>query len=146
MLSFIGEYTGKTDNKSRVVVPSAFRKEMLKAQQTVFVLRKNIFEACIDVYPLNEWELMVANMKSALNLFDRKHATFFRAFYSGAQEVEMDGSGRILLPKRLLDEIQVDKDMIFSGQDSKIEIWNPERYEGAKLSGEDFAAMTQEIF
>jgi MraZ protein len=145
MLSFIGEYICRADIKFRVVVPSSFRKQMMSARQATFILRKNIFEECLDVYPLNEWEAMVEALKLKLNLFDRTQAAFFRAFYAGAQEVEMDASGRILLPKRLLEEVKVEKEMMFSGQGSKIEIWNNEVYERLRMSGDGFAEMTQEV-
>lgn len=145
MLSFIGDYLCKADNKFRIVVPSSFRKGMMTAGQTVFVLRKNIFESCIDMYPYNEWELLVAGLGSRLSSFDRKHAAFLRELYRGAQEVEMDGNGRILIPRRLLEDIGVDREMILVGQNAKIEIWESGRYERSTVGGEGFEQLTREV-
>lgn len=146
MSAFIGDYLCKADSKYRVVVPASFRKVMMSAQQSVFVLRRNVFEACIDMYPYSEWEALVSGVKAKLNPFDRKHAAFLRELYRGALEVEMDGNGRVLLPRRALEEIGIDKEMVLVGQDTKIEIWESGQYEAMAAGGEDFARLTQDVF
>lgn len=146
MLAFIGNYSCKADSKSRIVVPASFRKAMTVSQQTVFVLRKNIFEMCIDMYPYSEWEMLLSGLRAKLNPFDREHAAFLRELYRGAQEVEMDGNGRILLPVRLLEKIGVDKEMVMAGQDSKIEIWGAGEYQKTAMGQDDFVRMTGQIF
>lgn len=83
MLSFIGDYSCKADGKGRVVVPASFRKVMQVSQQSVFVLRKNIFETCVDMYPYSEWEALMAGVRGKLNPFDRNHAAFLRGWYGG---------------------------------------------------------------
>lgn len=146
MRSFIGDYTCKADSKCRVVVPASFRKVMSETQQMTFVVRKNIFEESLDMYPVREWEVLVAGLRSKLNLFDRRHAAFLRELYRGIQEVEMDANGRILLPRKMLEEIGVDRDLVLVGQDSKIGVWNVGTYETLRLGGEEFARLTQEVF
>lgn len=146
MLSFIGDYSCKADSKYRVVVPSSFRRIMETEQQEVFVLRKNIFELCIDMYPYREWEMLVADLRGKLNLFDRTHAAFLRELYRGTQQVEMDGNGRILLPRRMLEEIGVEKEIVLAGVDTKIELWDAKAYKGVEMKGADFAVLTQQIF
>lgn len=146
MLSFIGDYTCKADNKYRVVVPASFRKVMAERQQSTFILRKNIFENCLDLYSREEWEVLTDKARKVLTPFDRKQAVFFREWYRGAQEIEMDANGRILLPKKWLEAVKVEKEMVLSGQETKIEIWNPEVYAETALDGEEFARLTQEIF
>lgn len=146
MLSFIGDYSCKADSKSRIVVPVSFRKAMLAAQQTVFVLRKNIYESCLDMYPYSEWEMLAEGLRIRLNRFNRTEAAFLREWYRGTQEVEMDGNGRILLPKRLLEEIGVEKDIVLAGQDGKIEVWSEDAYRRSGIGAENFAALTQQVF
>lgn len=146
MASFIGDYSCKADSKCRIMVPVAFRKVMARTQQTTFVIRKNVFEVSLDMYPYEEWEALVGGLRSKLNLFDRRHAAFMRELYRGVQEVEMDTNGRILLPKRMLEEVGVNKDLILAGQDTKIEVWDSVRYEKMKMGGEEFAKLTQEVF
>ena len=94
MSSFIGDYTCKADSKCRVVVPASFRRVLASSQQTFFVLRKNVFENCIDMYPREEWERMIAGLKVKLNSFNARHVAFLREFCRGTQEVEMDANGR----------------------------------------------------
>lgn len=146
MPAFIGDYTCKADSKCRVVVPASFRRVMESSGQVLFVLRKNVFEACIDMYPYEVWEERITKLRSELNLLDRSHATFLREFCRGTQEVEMDTNGRVLLPRRLLEEIGIDKELVFAAQDSVIQIWDVKAYEAVAVSGEELGRMAGEIF
>lgn len=146
MSFFIGDYTCKADSKCRVVVPASFRRGMVASQQSVFVLRKNVFEKCIDMYPMDEWERMMAGVKAKLNLFNARHAAFLREFCRGTQEVEMDANGRILFPRRMLDEVGIDKEMVLAAQDSMIQIWDVGAYEHVAVEPEELGALAEEIF
>ena len=146
MCTFIGDYTGKMDNKCRVVVPASFRKQMMAAGLSVFVLRRSVFEKCIDMYPIDEWELMLAGIRAKLNLFNAKHVAFMREFCRGTLEVEMDANGRILLPRRLLDEVGIDKEMVFAGQDKMIQLWEVEEYDRVAVTSEELSDLAEEIF
>ncbi len=146
MCTFIGDYTGKMDNKCRVVVPASFRKQMMAAGLSVFVLRRSVFEKCIDMYPIDEWERMLAGIRAKLNLFNAKHVAFMREFCRGTLEVEMDANGRILLPRRLLDEVGIDKEMIFAGQDKMIQLWDVEEYDRVAVTSEELSDLAEEIF
>ena len=146
MCTFIGDYTGKMDNKCRVVVPASFRKQMMAAGLSVFVLRRSVFEKCIDTYPIDEWERMLAGIRAKLNLFNAKHVAFMREFCRGTLEVEMDANGRILLPRRLLDEVGIDKEMIFAGQDKMIQLWDVEEYDRVAVTSEELSDLAEEIF
>ena len=97
------------------------------------------------MYPLQEWENMIAGVRARLNLFDPKHAAFFREFCRGTQEVEMDTNGRILLPRKMLDEIGIDKEMVLAAQDSMIQVWDARVYEEVAISGEELGMMAEEI-
>ena len=146
MASFIGDYSCKADSKCRVMVPVSFRKVMAEMQQETFVVRRNVFEDSLDMYPYKEWEALVESLRARLNLFDRRHAAFMRELYRGVQEVEMDANGRILLPKRMLEEVGIDKELVLAGQDAKIEIWDVKKYDNMKMGGEEIAKLTQDVF
>ncbi len=141
---FIGEYTCKADNKSRVMVPASFRK-MISSEQAVFVLRKNVFESCIDMYPLEEWEKMMGEITGKLSRFNAKHVAFLREFCRGTQEVEMDGNGRILLPRKMLEEVGIDKEMVLSAQDSMIQIWDVATYDRVALGAVELEKLADEL-
>ena len=146
MLSFIGDYTCKLDNKGRVVVPSAFRKGMAMGGENSFVLRCNIFEKCIDLYPKEEWLNLIADMRNRLSLFHRDESRFKREFFRGVLEVELDGNGRILIPKKMLEDIDVEGEIVMVGQDVKIEIWDKINYEKSAMNAEDFVNLTGQVF
>ncbi len=140
MLSFIGDYTCKLDSKGRGVVPAVFRKEMQAAGEVSFVMRRNIFDECIDVYPKDEWLKLIAGLREKLSQFNREQVRFFREFFRGAQEVELDGNGRVLIPRRMLDSIGIEV-----GQDSKIEIWGKIKYEESTMNTDEFVLLTSQI-
>lgn len=116
------------------------------SQQSVFVLRKNVLEPCIDMYPLQEWEAMVARIKAQLNLFDPEHVVFWREFHRGTQEVELDANGRVLLPKRMLDEVGIDKELVLAAQDAMIQVWEAGAYGQVAVDGVELGRMATRIF
>lgn len=146
MSSFIGDYTCKADIKCRVVVPASFRREMVASGQSIFVLRRNVFERCIDMYPMDGWENMITGIRAKLNLFDAKHVAFLREFCRGTQEVEMDANGRVLLPRKMLDEVGIDKEMILAAQDAMIQIWDNNAYAEVAVRPEELGVLAGEIF
>lgn len=145
MSSFIGDYTCKADSKCRVVVPSSFRKVMVASQQSLFVLRKNVFEKCIDMYPKDEWEKMMDSLHAKLNRFNAKHVAFLREFCRGTQEVEMDAGGRVLLPRKMLDEVGIQKEMVLAAQDTLIQVWDAQVYVEVALAPGELGQLAGEI-
>ena len=146
MLSFIGDYTCKLDSKGRAVVPAAFRKEMQTIGENSFVMRKNIFDECIDVYPKKEWLSLIADLRAKVNQFNREHSRFLREFFRGALEVELDANGRVLFPRKMLDTIEIDEDeIVMVGLDSKIEIWGKIKYKESAMDADEFVFLTSQI-
>ncbi|MGD2035455.1 MAG: division/cell wall cluster transcriptional repressor MraZ [Bacteroidales bacterium] len=145
MINFIGDYTCRLDAKGRVILPAAFKKQMKGADQERFVIKKDIFESCLLLYPIEEWERQSKIIRKKLNPYKREHNMFQRRFFKGMAEVVLDASNRILIPKRLLDEISADKEIVLTGQFGKIEIWAKDRYEKIEVGDEEFANMAENI-
>ncbi len=148
MTKFIGEYTAKIDDKGRLVLPSAFKAAMSvpgdggAAPDMRLVVKKDIYEDCLEVYTFAEWERQSEQLKSRLDFFKRDHARFWRTYMHDRAVVEPDAKfGRIGIPKRLLDLIGADREVVFSGNDHKIEIWAKEKYESSIISDEEFIAL-----
>ena len=142
MNTFIGEYTVKIDDKGRMVFPSAFKSLMSADGDMRFVIKKDIFEDCLEMYTFEEWERQSSEVKSRLNLFNRDHAMFWREYMRERAIVEPDGKvGRISVPKKLLEAIGVNKEVVFSGNDYKIEIWAREKFEEARISNEQYISL-----
>lgn len=143
MNSFIGEYHCKVDAKGRIMLPAAFKKQLSPASNDSFVVKKDIYEACLVMYPLEEWERQNAIIRSRINPYNPEHNRFVREFYKGAAEITLDGNNRLLLPRRLLDEVGIEGEVILAGQLGKIEIWAAGRY--GKMAPDDFARLAEKI-
>lgn len=144
MLNFIGDYTCKVDSKGRILFPSALKKQLGNGIGS-FVVKKDLFEKCLVLYTDEEWENQNNIIRSQINTFNKEHNRFLRGFYRGTAEVSLDGSGRILVPKRLLDIVDVNKEVVLSGQDFKIEIWSKEIYNNLLEDEEEFATLAEQI-
>jgi MraZ protein len=144
MATFIGDYTCKFDEKGRVMLPTAFKKQLPAEARDTFIVKKDIYEKCLVLFPLDEWERQVELIRANLNPYNKEHNAFLRGFYKGTAEVELDATNRLLVPKRLLEEAGINKEAILAGQDGKIEIWAKEAYEGIDV-GTDFAELAGKI-
>jgi MraZ protein len=146
MTTFIGDYPCKADAKGRIMLPSAFKKQMGGASQDKFVVKKDIFEKCLILYPQDEWNRQVKLLRSRINSYNREHNQFLREFYKGTAEIMLDANNRILVPKRLLDWAGIlDSDVVLAGQDGKIEIWERNKYENRSVNEDEFASLAEKI-
>ena len=142
MVKFIGEYTSKVDDKGRVVFPAALKGRMPADEPMMFVIKKDIFAPCLEMYTYSEWERQSEETKAKLNFFNKAHAEFWREYMRNRAMVEPDGKlGRISIPRRLLDSIGVAKEVVFSGCDHKIEIWAKENFETSGISNEEYISL-----
>ncbi|MBQ4009297.1 MAG: hypothetical protein II604_01200 [Bacteroidales bacterium] len=97
------------------------------------------------LYPMSEWNRQTGMLKKRLNPFNRKHAEFLREFYRGTAEVYLDNNGRLLIPKALLDYIGGEKELVFAGQEGKVEIWDKDAYAKKKMDNDSFAELADDI-
>ena len=147
-MMFIGEHTAKLDDKGRLVFPSPLKalSESGRAGKLSFVLKKNLFRGCLEMYTKEEWERQSEAVKARLNFFNRKHDIFWDNYNRDTAPVEPDEKmGRITIPKRLLEMIDVNKEVVFAGNGFKIEVWAKERYSDTQLSESEFTALAEEI-
>jgi MraZ protein len=145
MASFIGDYICKVDTKSRVTLPAAYKKQMPEGAEERFVIKKDIYEKCLILYTIEEWEKQNESLRSSMNPYNKDHNRFLREYFRGTAEVAADANNRILIPARLLEYAGIDKDVVLSGQDRKIEIWAKEAYESKEEQADDFAALAEKI-
>ncbi len=125
---FIGHYIYSIDAKGRISIPAKFRKVLNPEANESFVLTRGTAQ-CIDVYPLDQWNELVAHKLNQLNTFDPKEAMFLRMFLQDAAEDKLDSQSRILIPKSLIEFAGIEKEVRIQGVGKKIEIWNPEIYQ-----------------
>lgn len=141
MHSFIGDYICRLDPKGRVLLPAAFKKQMPENARDTFVVKKDLYEKCLILYTIDEWEAQNEQLRKKLNPYNKEHSNFLRNYFRGAAELVLDSSNRLLIPKRLLVEAEIDKEIWMSGQDKKIEIWSKEHYESISFNEKEFSEM-----
>lgn len=146
MVTFIGEYTSKIDDKGRMVFPAPLKGMLPPGSDMRFVIKKDLFEPCLQMFTLEEWEHTSAEVKSKLNFFNRQHAIFWREYMRDRDVVEPDAKlGRITVSRGLLDAIGVTKEVVFSGNDFKIEIWAKEEFEKNRIPNDEYIAIAESL-
>ncbi|HBX50495.1 MAG TPA: division/cell wall cluster transcriptional repressor MraZ [Bacteroidales bacterium] len=145
MTTFIGEHPCNVDVKGRILLPSALKKQMSSEAKEGFVVRKDIFEKCLVLYPMDEWEIQVKRIRSRLNPYNREHNKLLREFYKNTAELALDSANRILIPKYLMELIGASKEVMLHGTDNKIEIWSKEAYQMGITDEEDFAKRAEQF-
>ena len=144
MTSFIGEFDCKVDAKGRVMVPSGLRKQLDPEDQEKFVLNRG-FEKCLVLYPKKVWSSISSEL-SKLNQYKKKNREFTRYFYRGATEITLDGTGRILFPKRLMDYASVKKEVVLFAYFDRIEVWDKSTYDNLLTDEpDDFSRLAEEV-
>lgn len=145
MATFIGDYPCKVDVKGRIILPMAFKKQMPAGAPDHFVVRKDIFENCLVLYAIDDWNRQLEKIRKRMNPYNREHNMFLRNFFKGTAELTLDNNNRLLIPKRLLELIGAGKDVTLAGQDGRIEIWSTAVYETIEMPAEDFAALAEKL-
>ena len=145
MATFIGDYPCKVDVKGRIILPMAFKKQMPQAAQDHFVVRKDIFENCLVLYALDDWNRQLEKIRKRINPYNREHNMFLRNFFKGTAELTLDSNNRMLIPKRLLDIIGAERDVVLAGEDGRIEIWAASVYDTIGMAADDFANLAEKL-
>jgi MraZ protein len=145
MINLIGTYEAKADAKGRIVLSAALKKQLLPMLQDGFVLKRSVFQPCLELYPMSEWNVLMAQVNK-LNRFVKKNNDFIRRFTAGVKIVELDASGRLLIPKDLQMFAEIDKNVVFSSAVNIIEIWDKDKYEKAiDDSTDEFGSLAEEV-
>ena len=144
-MRFLGNIEAKTDTKGRAFLPAVFRKVLQASGEENLVLRKDIFQKCLVLYPESVWNERLDMLKNQLRLWKQTHQQMFRQFVSEAEVVNLDGNGRFLISKRLQKVAEIEQDIQFIGMDDTIEIWAPQNLELTLKSEEDFGREFEQI-
>lgn len=145
MVNLIGTYECKADAKGRLMISSAFKKQLSPILQEGFVLKRAVFQSCLELYPMQEWNEVMRKM-NALNRFVKKNNDFIRRFTAGVKVVELDASGRLLIPKDLCQFASIKKQVVLSSAINIIEIWDKDSYEQTiDDAAIDFASLAEEV-
>ena len=144
-MRFLGNIEAKTDAKGRVFLPSVFRKVLQASGEELLVLRKDIYQKCLVIYPESVWNEKVDMLKAQLKPWKPSHQQMLRQFISEAEAISLDGNGRFLISKRLQKSAEIDQDVQFIGMDNTIELWSPQQLKQILKNDEDFGKEFEDI-
>lgn len=127
------------------MIPAALKKQLAGSLQDGFVLKRSVFQPCLELYPMSEWNLMMQKINK-LNRFVKKNNDFIRRFTAGVKIVEIDALGRLLVPKDLMTFSQISKDIVLSSAVNIVEVWDKDLYEKS-IAGDDidFADLAEDV-
>ena len=141
----IGTYECKIDVKGRLLIPSAFKKQLAPVIPKGFVLKRAVFQNCLELYPLEQWEELIKKVNS-LNRFKKKNNDFIRRFTAGVKFIKLDSNGRLLIPRDLIEFSNIKREVTLSTSVNIIEIWDKSSYEKAIADSRDgFAQLAEEV-
>ena len=145
LINLIGTYECKTDAKGRFMMPVSLKKQLKSVVNEGFVLKRSVFNNCLEFYPMKEWESMIGQVNK-LNRFVKKNNDFIRSYMSGLKMLELDTTGRILIPKDLISFASISKNLVLASSVNMIEIWDKDEYERVvKETLVDFGSLAEEV-
>ena len=144
-MRFIGNIEAKTDNKGRVFLPACFRRILQSGNCDKVMLRKDVYQDCLVLYPFSSWNEQLDLLRSRLDKWNSKHQMIFRQFVADVEELNIDSNGRILLPKRYLNIAGIKQEVRFIGMDDTIEIWAKEKLDKPFMNPADFGRELEKI-
>ncbi len=144
-MRFIGNIEAKTDCKGRVFLPACFRRILQAAGDEKVMLRKDVYQNCLVLYPEKSWNEQLNMLRSKLDRWNATHQMIFRQFVADVEELNIDSNGRILLPKRYMSMVGIEQEVRFIGMYDTIEIWAKNKVEKPFMNPEDFCRELENI-
>ena len=144
-MRFIGNIEAKLDVKGRAFLPATFRKVLQASGEEKLVMRKDIHQDCLVLYPESVWNEQMDALRSRLNRWNKVHQEVFRQFVKDVEVMTLDGNGRFLISKRYQRMAQIEQDITFLGMGDTIEIWSTQQAEESQMKPETFSAAIEDL-
>jgi len=144
-MRFLGNIEAKLDVKGRAFLPATFRKILQTGGEESLVLRKDVFQPCLVLYPESVWNEQMDAMRQRLNRWNKQHQQVYRQFVCEVELISLDGNGRFLIPKRYQRMAAIEQDIKFVGMGDTIEIWGIQKAEEQQMSPEEFTKSLEEL-
>jgi MraZ protein len=144
MTSLIGEFDCKVDAKGRFMFPVILRKQLEEVFDKGFVINRNLHQKCLVLYPINEWNKLNKKL-SKLNRLIKANDVFVRKFTGGATAADADNTGRVLLPKPLVEYADITTDIKVLGSNNVIEIWDKKLYDQFLSQDVDIEKLAEDV-
>ncbi|MES3007803.1 MAG: division/cell wall cluster transcriptional repressor MraZ [Pseudomonadota bacterium] len=120
---FRGVNTISLDSKGRLAMPSRYRDQLVSEFAGRLVATIDPMAKCLLLYPIDVWEEIQKKIEG-LSSFNPDTRRFQRMMIGYATDLELDGSGRVLLPQVLRAHAELDKQVALVGQGKKLELWS----------------------
>ena len=145
MVNVLGTYECKVDAKGRFMFPVQFKTQLGDTLKQGLVIKRSIFKKCLELFPNENWQ-EESRMVNKLNMFKKKNAEFVTKFMAGVKLVDLDRTGRLLLPKDLTSYSGITKEIVLTSVGNRLEIWDKAAYEKAvDYDADDFAKLAEEV-
>ncbi len=140
-----GTYYCKMDSKGRIMLPVELRKQLSDLKMDSFVLKRAVFEKNLEMYPMNEWGKLMEKLNK-LNRFKKKNIEFLTRFLAGVRNVNIDGTGRMQIPKDLVNIAGLQKEVVIASAINILQIWDKDQYEKfLKEQADNFSDLAEEV-
>ncbi len=140
-----GTYYCKMDSKGRIMLPTELRKQLSDLQITDFVLKRAVFHDNLEMHPKNEWSKLMEKLNK-LNRFNKKKMDFLTRFLAGVRNVNIDSTGRLQIPKDLVNAAGLKKEVVIASAINILQIWDKDMYEAfLQESAQDFSDLAEEV-
>ena len=145
MISLIGTYECKIDVKGRLMLPVNLKKQLGDHLNESFIVKRSVFQNCLELHPFSEWKLTMKKINK-LNKFVKKNNDFIRKYNAGVRIIDLDNSGRLLIPKDLSKLYFSNNEIVLTSAINIIEIWDKTSYEKViNDPGLDFANLSESV-
>jgi len=142
-MEFSGRKYATVDEKGRVLLPADYKNEMGgKIPGDQLALQIDPYEKCLNIYTVDSWNAYFGAIKSKLNRNNREHSRLLDMLYSNFKVIQVPDNGRMNLPNDFLEKVNITRDVIFTGQNDRIRLWDVEVhkvYEGLGDYGDLFS-------
>lgn len=144
-MRFLGNIEAKTDAKGRVFLPATFRKVLQQEGVEQLVMRKDVHEKCLVLYPQTVWNEQMDALRQRLNRWNRHQQQIFRHYVSDVETLSLDGNGRFLISRRYQEMAGIEQTVRFIGVGDTIEIWADAEYSKFAEQKDDFANALEQM-
>lgn len=145
MFDFSNQYNATLDDKGRVVLPAAFKREMGEGFERNFSLEIDPYEKCLNLYPKSSWEKRLAFIRSKLNANDPRQSRLLDKFYQNFVKINVADNGRVNIPNSFLEKMGITREIVFTGQGDRIRLWEAGAYRKSMLPDDDYPSMFEEF-
>ena len=144
-MRFLGNFEARCDAKGRVFLPAVFRKVLQGSGDERLVLRRDVFQPCLVLYPERVWNEQMDSLRAKLNRWNNQQQQVYRQFVSEAEMVQLDGNGRFLVSRRCMKAVEIDSDVRFVGMGDTIEIWAVKKADESLMDEKTFGEELQKL-